>query len=102
MDIQGIGISAQSAAAVVAATARFAGETHIPNGMMFTIGFLVNDVRIRLVHRIDPADRQRAGRQAKTTLKSGPVADLMCHISLTFSADYSIQTYNSPKRRRTF
>src|SRR6516225_8028366 len=38
--IQGMGVSTPSAAAVAAATAGFAGETHIPNGMMLTIGSL--------------------------------------------------------------
>src|SRR4051812_30395041 len=37
---QGIGVSTPIAAAVAAATAGFAGEMHIPNGMMFTIGLL--------------------------------------------------------------
>jgi len=35
---QGIGVNTPSAAAVAAATAGFAGELHIPNGMMLTIG----------------------------------------------------------------
>src|SRR5437763_11012905 len=35
---QGIGVSTPSAAAVAAATVGFAGELHIPKGMMFTNG----------------------------------------------------------------
>ena len=36
--MQGIGVSTPSAAAVAAATTGFAGEEHIPKGMMFFIG----------------------------------------------------------------
>jgi hypothetical protein len=36
--MQGMGVSTPRAAAVAAATAGFAGEMHIPNGMMFTRG----------------------------------------------------------------
>ncbi len=35
---QGIGVRTPSAAAVAAATVGFAGELHMPNGMMFTSG----------------------------------------------------------------
>ena len=36
--IQGIGVSTPSAAAVADATVGFAGEMHMPNGIMFAIG----------------------------------------------------------------
>src|SRR3954451_18034243 len=36
--MQGIGVSTPIAAAVADATAGFAGQQHIPNGMMFVIG----------------------------------------------------------------
>ena len=35
---QGIGVSTPSLATVAAATTGFAGDLHMPNGMMFTIG----------------------------------------------------------------
>ena len=38
--MHGIGVSAPSAAAVAAATAGFADDMHIPNGMMFASGLL--------------------------------------------------------------
>jgi hypothetical protein len=38
--MQGIGVSTPNAAAVAAATAGFAGDMHMPNGMMFTKGTL--------------------------------------------------------------
>lgn len=37
---QGIGVKTPSAAAVAAATAGFAGDEHMPNGIIFTIGLL--------------------------------------------------------------
>ena len=36
--MHGIGVRTPSAAAVAAATTGFAGDIHIPNGMIFTIG----------------------------------------------------------------
>jgi hypothetical protein len=36
--MQGIGVSTPIAAAVAAATSGFAGDMHMPNGAMFTIG----------------------------------------------------------------
>jgi hypothetical protein len=36
--MQGMGVSTPNAAAVAAATAGFAGDMHMPNGMMFTSG----------------------------------------------------------------
>jgi hypothetical protein len=36
--MQGIGVSTPIAAAVAEATEGFAGEMHMPNGMMFVIG----------------------------------------------------------------
>ena len=36
--IHGIGVSTPKAAAVAAATDGFAGDMHMPNGMMFTMG----------------------------------------------------------------
>ncbi len=36
--MQGMGVNTPSAAAVAAATIGFAGEMHMPNGMMFIIG----------------------------------------------------------------
>lgn len=38
MGMHGIGVSTPKAAAVAAATSGLAGEVHMPNGMMFTIG----------------------------------------------------------------
>lgn len=38
LGIQGIGVSTPMAAAVAAATVGLAGERHIPNGRMFTMG----------------------------------------------------------------
>jgi hypothetical protein len=36
--MHGIGVSTPMAAAVAAATAGFAGDMHMPNGMMLTMG----------------------------------------------------------------
>src|SRR5580698_10940198 len=56
--MQGIGVSTPMAAAVAAATMGLAGDMHIPNGMMFTIGMLsmilasgISSVKVRFVGR---------------------------------------------------
>jgi len=40
LGMQGMGVSTPMAAAVAAATVGFAGDMHMPKGMMFTIGTL--------------------------------------------------------------
>ena len=55
--IQGMGVSTPNAAAVAAATVGFAGEVHMPKGMIFMNGLLSMILAIGMAV-FDPVDRK--------------------------------------------
>ena len=60
--MQGIGVRTPMAAAVAAATIGFAGDMHMPNGMIFTSRNVVHDVGVRNFVGHDPIGRQNHER----------------------------------------